>query len=214
MPEKSKRKVYEEAGIGSVELEPGTDPALVVVDLQKAFTDPDCVSGSDFEDTVEATSTLVDVAHEIDIPIYFSRVVWREDLEDGATFALKNRQSTDGVTEGSKYLKIDPSLDVAESDYIVDKKQVSVFFGTELETLLTYEHVDTVIVAGVSTSGCVRATVVDACQHGYTPIVVQDCVGDRAQKPHEINLFDMGTKYAEIWSLEECLSYLTSLPSE
>lgn len=209
--DQSKEEVYRESGIGVESLEPGDSPAVVVVDLQTAFTDPDYALGSDLDETVEATARLVDAAHENDVPVFYTRVVWREDYRDGAVFAIKAAPSDDGLVEGSEYLEIDPRIDVVDEDHIIDKDQASAFFDTELDTMLTFENVDTTIVAGATTSGCVRATVVDACQHGYVPLVVEDCVGDRAREPHEANLFDMHSKYAEVVDLDEVLDYLGSL---
>lgn len=209
--EQSKEEIYEASGIGVETLEPGVNPAVVVVDLQTAFTDPGYALGSDLDETVEATARLVDAAHVNDIPVYYTRVVWREDYRDGAIFAIKAAPSDDGLVEGSEYLEIDPRLDVTADDHIIDKDQASGFFETELNTMLTFDRVDTTVIAGATTSGCVRATVVDACQHGYIPIVPVECVGDRAREPHEANLFDMGSKYAELKHLDEVLDYFDSL---
>ncbi|MFB6097376.1 MAG: isochorismatase family protein [Haloferacaceae archaeon] len=206
-----KERIYESSGIGVESLEPGDSPAVVVVDLQTAFTDPDYALGSDLDDTVEATARVVDAAHAADVPVFYTRVVWREDYRDGAVFAIKAAPSDDGLVEGSEYLEIDPRLEVAERDHVIDKDQASAFFETELDTMLTFDRVDTTIVTGATTSGCVRATVVDACQHGYIPLVPEECVGDRAQDPHEANLFDMHSKYAEVVDLDDVLEYLDSL---
>jgi maleamate amidohydrolase len=207
----SKKEVYESAGIGVESLKPGDDPAIIVVDLQTAFTDSDYALGSDLDGTVEATSRLIDTAHESDVPVFYTRVVWREDYRDGAVFAMKAAPSDDGLVEGSEFLEIDPRLEMIDNDHIIDKDQASAFFETELSTMLTFESVDTTIITGATTSGCVRASVVDACQHGYIPLVPEECVGDRAQEPHDANLFDMDSKYAEVVSLQEVLEYLNSL---
>ena len=207
-PDESAEAVYESSGIGVESLEPGRSPAVVVVDLQTAFTDPEYALGSDLDETVEATARLVDAAHDHGVPVFYTRVVWREDYRDGAVFAIKAAPSDDGLVEGSEYLEIDPRLDVAPSDHVIDKDQASAFFETELATMLTFEGVDTTIVAGATTSGCVRASVVDACQHGYVPLVPEECVGDRARDPHEANLFDMHSKYAEVMSLDDVLEYV------
>lgn len=208
---KSKEEIYEEAGIAQETIGFGEHPAVIVVDLQLAFTDPEYALGSDLDEVVEATSQLVEAAHEKDVPAYYTRVVWREDFRDAAIFAIKAAPSDDGLVEGSPYLEIDPRLPTTELDHVIDKDQPSGFFNTELDTMLTFENVDTTIVAGATTSGCVRATVVDACSHGYRPIVPIECVGDRAEEPHEANLFDMGSKYADVVTLEETLAYLDGL---
>lgn len=197
----TKDDVYEEAGIGG-EIGFGESPAIVVVDLQTAFTDPECPLGSDLDGTVEANAELLGVAREHEIPIFFTRCVYREDARDGAVFAEKI-PSTRELTRGSPWLEIDPRLNPTEEDHVVEKQQPSGFFETELDTMLTYEGVDTTVITGATTSGCVRATVVDACSHGYRPIVPVDCVGDRAEDPHEANLFDMGSKYADLMSHDD-----------
>lgn len=197
----TKEEIYEEAGI-SGEIGFGESPAIVVVDLQTAFTDPECPLGADIDETVEANAELLETARECDVPIYFTRCVYREDARDGAVFAEKI-PSTKELTRDSPWLEIDPRLNPTEDDHVVEKQQPSGFFETELDTMLTFEGVDTAVVTGATTSGCVRATVTDACSNGYRPIVPIDCVGDRAQEPHEANLFDMGSKYADLVDLDE-----------
>lgn len=194
-------EIYEESGItGDIGF--GDSPAIVVIDLQTAFTDPACSLGSDLDETVEANADLLETAREHDVPIYFTRCVYRDDARDGAIFAEKI-PSTAELTRDSEWLEIDPRLGPSDSDHIVEKQQPSGFFDTELDTMLTYEGIDTTVITGATTSGCVRATVVDACSHGYRPIVPEECVGDRAEDPHEANLFDMDSKYADVMDLED-----------
>lgn len=197
----TKEEIYEEAGITG-EIGFGDSPGIVVVDLQTAFTDPECPLGADLDETVEANAELLAVAREEGVPIFFTRCVYREDARDGAVFAEKI-PSTKELTRDSEWLEIDPRLDPSEDDHVVEKQQPSAFFDTELDTMLTYEGIDTAVVTGATTSGCVRATVTDAMSHGYRPIVPVECVGDRAEDPHEANLFDMGSKYADLMTLDE-----------
>ena len=193
--------IYENAGItGDIGF--GDSPAVIVVDLQTAFTDPACSLGSNLDDTVEANADLLETAREYDVPVFFTRCVYREDARDGTVFAEKI-PSTRELTRDSSWLEIDPRLNPADNDHTIEKRQPSGFFDTELGTMLTFEGIDTTIITGATTSGCVRATVVDACSHGYRPIVPIECVGDRAQDPHEANLFDMGSKYADLMDLRE-----------
>jgi nicotinamidase-related amidase len=200
-------EIYEESGItGDIGF--GESPAIIVIDLQTAFTDPACSLGSDLDDTVEANADLLETAREHDVPIYFTRCVYRDDARDGAVFAEKI-PSTAELTRDSEWLEIDPRLDPSDDDHIVEKQQPSGFFDTELDTMLTYEGVDTTIITGATTSGCVRATVVDACSHGYRPIVPEACVGDRAEDPHEANLFDMESKYADVIGLDDVTTRLS-----
>lgn len=206
-----KEAIYEDAGITG-EIGFGESPAIVVIDLQTAFTDPECPLGSDLDETVEANAELLETAREHDVPIYFTRCVYREDARDGAIFAEKI-PSTAELTSDSKWLEIDPRLTPTDEDHIVEKQQPSGFFDTELDTMLTYEGIDTTVITGATTSGCVRATVVDACSHGYRPIVPVECVGDRAEDPHEANLFDMGSKYADLMDLAEVKSSIREVSS-
>lgn len=202
-------EIYEESGItGDIGF--GESPAIVVIDLQTAFTDPACSLGSDLDDTVEANADLLEIAREHDVPIYFTRCVYRDDARDGAIFAEKI-PSTAELTRDSEWLEIDPRLDPSDDDHIVEKQQPSGFFDTELDTMLTYEGVDTTVITGATTSGCVRATVVDACSHGYRPIVPEECVGDRAEDPHEANLFDMDSKYADVMGLDDVKTRLSEI---
>lgn len=203
----SKADVYERAGMTN-ELGFGDRPAVVVVDLQRGFTDPDSPLGSDQDDVVTATTRLVSAAREVDVPIYYTRCVYRKDLRDGAVFTEKV-PTAEALTSDSKWVDLDSRLDVRNEDHVVDKQMPSAFFETELDTMLTYDGVDTVVVAGATTSGCIRATVIDACSEGYRPMVPEECVGDRAPEPHEANLFDMGSKYADVLSLDEVLQELS-----
>ncbi|MFC7216116.1 isochorismatase family protein [Saliphagus sp. GCM10025334] len=179
----------------------GDRPAVVVVDLQTAFTDPSCPLGSNLDTEVAETETLVRAARRARLPVFFTITKYRDDLRDGGPFAEKI-SSADALCEGSGWTDIDPRLSVMDEDMVIDKRQPSAFFETKLDSVLTHEGVDTVVVAGATTSGCVRATVVDACSNGYRTIVAKDCVGDRATEPHEANLFDMDAKYADVLSLD------------
>jgi len=196
-----KEEIYREAGITGT-LGFGRAPAVVVVDLQTAFTDTACPLGTDLDDTVKATAELLETAREAGVPVFFSRCIYREDARDGAVFAEKI-PSTVELTSDSEWIEIDPRLKPTDEEVLIEKQQPSAFFGTGLNTMLTHEGIDTAVVTGATTSGCVRATVVDACSHGYRPIVPVECVGDRAEEPHEANLFDIGSKYADLMHRRE-----------
>jgi nicotinamidase-related amidase len=117
------------------------------------------------------------------------------------------------LTLGSELVDLDPHLNRSPEDLVIVKKYASGFFGTYLASTLTMRAVDTVIVTGCTTSGCVRATVMDALAHGFRPIIPIEAVGDRAQEPHEANLFDIGSKYGDVVSTQEVIDYLDRLPS-
>src|SRR5690606_25843093 len=130
-------------------------------------------------------------------PIAHTRVVYADDGSDAGAFTRKSPGLLK-LTETSELSQIVPALTPAPGELVIRKRQASAFFGTELAGWLQWKRVDTLLVTGCTTSGCVRATVVDAVAHNLRTIVVTDCVGDRASGPHQANLFDMGQKYADL----------------
>lgn len=207
MPGDDAHATYERAGLDNT-VGYGDRPALVVVDLQRGFTDPENPLGGDLSDVVERTNQLLDAAHGSGLPVVFTRVVTTHP--EGADLGVwLDKIPTLGTLEAdSEWVAIDDRLDRAESDSLLDKRQASAFHETELPSLLRRWDTDTVVVAGCTTSGCVRATGVDACAHGYRTIVPAEGVGDRAEEPHEANLFDLDAKYADVRPIEEVLDYL------
>jgi nicotinamidase-related amidase len=203
------RAIYERASMDN-QVGYGDDPALLVVDLQTAFTDPGNPLGSDLEAVVERTARLVDAAHESGAPVAFTRIVTKhEDMRDLGVWGEKI-PSMEILQAESEWVDIDPRLDVREDDHVLDKRQASAFHETELDSMLAYFEADTVVVAGCTTSGCVRASAVDACSHGYYTIVPEGAVGDRAAEPHEANLFDINAKYGDVRPVAEVVDYLES----
>ncbi len=178
-------------------LEPGKRPALLVIDMMKAYF----MDGSPFqlpsEECVYSTVRLIEGARWANLPIIFTRVTYRDDGRDGGIFTIKI-PALRILTEGSKYAEFHDSLTPTEGDFVVTKQYASAFFGTNLSATLRTLGVDTVIIAGVSTSGCVRATALDAMQNGFVPFVVSDAVGDRDERVHNSNLYDLEAKYASV----------------
>ncbi|MEX2453873.1 MAG: isochorismatase family protein [Rhodospirillaceae bacterium] len=208
--QQSDEEFFRERGFGMT-IGYGERPALLIIDILKAFTDPDMMLGADLDDEIEAIRPLLEAAHERDIPVIFSTVRYDDaDLKDAGIWALKQK----GVitlmsdTSGSE---IDPRLDVGEKDALLVKKYASCFFGTDLVSRLMAHKVDTLIITGCTTSGCVRATAVDACQTGFRPMVVREAVGDRSAAAHEQSLFDLNAKYADVVSQADALAYLKSV---
>jgi nicotinamidase-related amidase len=197
---------YARAGFGQ-ELEPGTRPALLVVDPARAYIDPDCPLYAGVEENVEAMRTLVGSARAAGIPVVFTEVRLRADGADAGVFFRKSGTLV-AFCEGSPFGELIDGLTPAEGELLVTKKYASAFFGTSLSSYLTSLGVDTVLIAGLSTSGCVRATTLDTMQHGFIPIVVEDAVGDRDPEIHSSNLFDMQQKMAEVWPLARAQDYL------
>jgi maleamate amidohydrolase len=189
----------------------GSRPALLVIDLIKAFTDADRPLGANLDTQIAVTQKLLDVAHEYQVPVFFSTLRYDEsDLRDAGLWALKQRGVADLAKDTNGH-EIDERLDKRKSDSVLLKKYASCFFGTDLIPRLTSRGVDTLIMTGCTTSGCVRATAVDSLQNGFRPIVVREGVGDRSAAAHEQSLFDLDAKYGDVVSLEETLAYLSAV---
>jgi maleamate amidohydrolase len=203
------REVYERARLGqSVTL--GSRPAVLVVDFSRGFTDPASTMGSDLTSEVEATTRLLDVARAKGIPVVFTTIGFESNLKDGSLWL----QKAPGLAElqiGGKWVEIDPRLQRGEDEVVILKKGASAFFGTNLPSVLVSQNVDTIVLCGATTSGCIRATAVDLLQYGYPTLVPRECVGDRAQAPHEANLVDIQAKYADVVPVEDALSYLENV---
>jgi nicotinamidase-related amidase len=203
-----KQAIYERADMNN-QAGYGDDPAVLVVDLQTGFTDPDNPLGGDLMTVVERTNTLVDTAHEGNVPVVFTRIVTKhDDARDLGVWGEKV-PSLATLQAGSEWVDIDPRLHVGEDDHVLDKRQASAYHETELDSMLTALDVDTVVITGCTTSGCIRATAVDACSHGYYTVIPESAVGDRAAEPHETNLFDIDSKYGDVRPVEEVADYLT-----
>jgi N-formylmaleamate deformylase len=201
--------VYERAGFGRP-VRRGARPAIVVVDLSRGFTEPQFATGSDLSGQVAATAELIAAGRPHGVPTIFTTIAYEANLHDGGAWLEK--ASGLGILQlGSELVEIDPRLPREPQDSVVVKKGASAFFGTNLHALLAAQRVDTVILCGATTSGCVRASAVDAVQYGYPTLVPREAVGDRAAPPHEANLFDIQAKYADVIPLAEALAYLRAL---
>jgi maleamate amidohydrolase len=175
----------------------GERPALLMVDFVIAFTDPAEFGGGNILEAVAKTRELLACARRCGIPVAHTRIVHAEDGADAGVFSLKAR-GLERLTESYPGSHIVPELTPVAGEYVVKKTKPSAFFGTELATWFISKQVDTVIVTGCTTSGCVRASVVDSLSYNFRTIVARDGVGDRALGPHEANLFDMAQKYADL----------------
>jgi nicotinamidase-related amidase len=202
--------VYREAGFtGGFAW--GDRPAVLVVDFSCGFTDPECPLGSDVTVEVERTRRLLDEARRRGVLVVFTTIAY-EPGSRAATTWLRKVPSLGALTVGSAWAEIDPRLGRLDQEPVVTKTGASAFFGTAVHALLVSERIDTVLVLGATTSGCVRASVVDSVQHGFPTFVVTDCCADRAAGPHEANLFDMTAKYADACTAEEVVSRFQDLP--
>jgi len=203
------REIYERARLGqSVPL--GARPAILVVDFSRGFTDPESTMGSELTREVEATNRLLAAAREREIPVIFTTIGFEPNMKDGSLW-LEKAPGLGELIIGSKWVEIDPRLERRDEETVILKKGASAFFGTNLPSILVSQGVDTIIMCGATTSGCVRATAVDLLQYGYPTLVPRECVGDRAQAPHEANLVDIQAKYADVVSVEDALAYIESV---
>ncbi len=201
---------YVVRGYGSGRIEPGERPAILVVDLQHLHTDAASpLAGAPLIDrAVENTATLLASAREADVPVFHTVVCWEGERELGM-WTHKLPFLAD-CTPDSHWAQVDARLWQA-GDVLLPKKRPSFFHGTPLHSLLTFAGCDTVVVTGATTSGCVRATIVDAFSNNFRTIVPEDCVGDHEQGPHEANLRDVHRRYAEVTTSEDVLAYLSEL---
>lgn len=187
----------------------GSAPALLVVDFVNGFNDPALFGGGNIPQAIERTALLLAAARSAKIPVAFTRVVYAEDGSDASVFCLK-LPGLLGLTEHAPASQVVDALKPQAGEYVVRKTQPSAFFGTGLVGWLAKKQVDTLLVTGCTTSGCVRASVIDAMSHNFRTVVVSDCVGDRAMAPHEANLFDMEQKYADLMTCDEVVARLQS----
>jgi maleamate amidohydrolase len=186
----------------------GTRPALLIVDVNVGFTDPASPLVCDLDDVLAAIGQLLDAARRREIPVVYTTVSYSAGDRVAAAAFIAKVPVLLTLEAGSRWVEIDPRIAPRPNEPVLNKLFASAFFGTPLASLLTAAGIDTLIVTGASTSGCVRATVVDALQHGFRPLIPREAVGDRNPAAHEANLFDMDAKYGDVLSLEETLRYL------
>lgn len=188
----------------------GSAPALLVVDFVNGFNDPAMFGGGNIPQAIAQTAKLLAAARRLTLPVAFTRVVYADDGSDASVFTLK-LPGLLALTEKAKASQVVDALAPAPGELIVRKVQPSAFFGTGLVGWLARKRVDTLLVTGCTTSGCVRASVIDSMSHNFKTVVVSDCVGDRAIAPHEANLFDMEQKYADLMTCDEVIARLQSM---
>lgn len=189
-------------------LEPGRRPALVLVDLMHVYFDDGAPLRLPEQGFLDAAVEVLQAARAAGAPVVHTRVEYHEGGTDGGLFVTKV-PALRSLVGSSRLNELMPPVAPKPGEVVITKQYASAFFGTSLASLLTAQQVDTVVIAGVSTSGCVRATALDAMQYGFVPIVVRDAVADRDPGPHEANLFDLQAKYAEVVDLDAALQVLT-----
>ena len=197
---------YRKRSFGEVAITPGEKPGIVVVDFQTAFTDPSYPLGGAalVLRALENTAKLLEAARRFDIPVVNSTISYTHEREMPYWKIKAVRETFFHDHPGSQFdARIyDPNYDVA-----VRKTAPSIFFGTSVSSYFNKERVDTVIVTGCNTSGCIRATAVDSFSYRYRTLVPEDCVGDVEEEPHQANLRDMDRRYVDVTDLARCLDY-------
>ena len=180
----------------------GTNPGLLIIDFTVGFNDPEAFGGGNISEAVANTVPLLDTARSHGLPIAHTKIIYADDGSDTNIHCLKVPKLLT-LTETDPISQFVPELTPRKGEIVIRKRLPSAFFETGLHGILHALRVDTLLITGCTTSGCVRASAVDAMCHGFRPIVIRDCVGDRAQGPHDASLFDLDKKYADVLSLAE-----------
>ncbi|MGB3471363.1 MAG: isochorismatase family protein [Erythrobacter sp.] len=185
----------------------GKNPALILVDFVQAYFEPDCALYADVDDTLAAALKMRAAAREAGVPVIYTNVVYHPSMINGGRFAQK-ALPLENFVAGHPNARWPEGLAPADGELVISKQYPSAFFGTSLAATLTAAGHDSLIITGLTTSGCIRATCVDCCSHGFIPIIVQEAVGDRHEAPHAANLFDMNAKYGDVVSMEDAIASL------
>lgn len=185
----------------------GKRPGLLIVDFTVGFNDPGAFGGGNISQAVARTVGLLDRARTLGLPVAHTKIVYAEDGSDANVHCLKVPRLLT-LTPSNPASDFVPELKPRKGEIVITKRLPSAFFGTDLVGMLVAKDVDTLMIAGCTTSGCVRASTLDAMCHGFRPMVVSDCVGDRAEAPHAASLFDLGKKYADIMTRDEVFAEL------
>ena len=188
----------------------GKRPGLLIVDFTVGFNDPAAFGGGNISAAVNNTVGLLERVRSLGLPVAHTKIVYSEDGSDGNVHCLKVPK-LQTLTESNPASDFVPELKPRKGEIVITKRLPSAFFGTDLSGMLLAKGIDTLVIAGCTTSGCVRASTLDAMCHGFRPMVVSDCVGDRAEGPHAASLFDLGKKYADIMTRDEVFAELGRL---
>lgn len=197
---------YASAGFGG-RLTFGAGPALLIVDVVMAYLDPAAALYAGVESALASNERLVAAAREAGVPVIFTNVVYQPGGIDGGMF-FRKVPALKAFEQGSALGAFPPTLQPLAGELVVSKQYPSAFFGTPLASTLHAAGIDTLMITGFSTSGCVRASALDALCHGFAPFVIRDACGDRDPRPHEQNLFDMGAKMAEVIGEDEAIALM------
>jgi nicotinamidase-related amidase len=184
-------------------------PALLLVDMINGFTDPTCALGSDCPEVVAANVQLLEAFRTLGLPVFFTTVVYRNDHQ--AKVFRQKVPALNVLQPDSHWVKVDSVLEPMDGEPLIEKQWASAFFNTDLNQQLSALGVDSIVVTGLTTSGCVRASAVDALQNDYQVVIAEEAVGDRNPEAHSANLFDLNAKYADVLPVAQVLSQLTAL---
>ena len=198
---------YQDIGYGAMEIGFGERPGILVVDFQTGFTQPQFPLGNCplVHRAVENTARVLEAARAARVPVANCYTAYHSERDMPYWKIAPVRES---FFEGDPCAEMEPRTSDPDYDYILRKSGPSIFFQTPVTTFLTKHGVDTTIVVGCMTSGCIRASVIDSFSHGFRTMVPEDCVGDADERPHRDNLRDVGRRYADIVSSERVLDYL------
>jgi nicotinamidase-related amidase len=184
----------------------GPKPALIVVDMINGFTDPDCLLGTYLPDVVSANVKLLGVFRELGLPIFFTTVVYHSDQQ--ASVFRRKVPALNVLQAGSRWVALDPAMGRRDNEPLIEKQWASAFYKTDLDDRLKELAVDSLVMTGLTASGCVRASAVDGLQNNYQVVIARDAVGDRNPAAQEANLFDLNAKYADVQTVAEILPQL------
>jgi len=188
----------------------GKNPAMLLIDFVEAYFDTSCPLYAGVEDNLASALRIREEARCAEIPIIYTNVVYHENMADAGVFHKKVKV-LENFRHGSPMGAWPNGLEIAQGETVISKQYPSAFFGTSLSSTLISMQIDSIIITGLTTSGCVRASCVDAVSHGFIPIVVAEACGDRDESPHQANLFDMNAKYADVVSETEIIDYIKTL---
>ena len=190
----------------------GQSPALILIDFVEAYFDKSSPLYADVDDALASAQRILEVSRRAQILVLYTNVVYHKGGLDGGVF-IKKVPVLHCMEQGKPMGAWPKGLEPIDGEVVISKQYPSAFFGTTLPSTLMAAGIDTLIITGLTTSGCVRATCVDTVSYGFRPIVVREACGDRDLRPHEANLFDMNAKYADVISEKETIEYLNSLNS-
>ncbi len=188
----------------------GAKPALILIDFVEAYFDQSCALYAGVEDALQNALKLRNAARQAGLLIIYTNVSYTQSMIEGGRFAQKV-PPLENFVAGHPMGAWPSGLEPADNELVITKHYPSAFFGTSLASTLTANGNDSLIITGLSTSGCVRASCVDCCSHGFIPIIAEDAVGDRHEAPHKANLFDMQAKYADVMPSAKIIEYLDGL---